>query len=77
MIVDRCRYRQPVAPIILLIGGQVSQEQFHPLILSFGDAVCLGMKRRGYVLFYTEALTQGLGEMRRKLGISVRNDSGW
>ena len=39
------------------------QEQFHPLILSFGDAVRLGMKRRGYILFYTEALAQGFGEV--------------
>ena len=54
----------------------MSQEQFHPLILSFGNAVRLGVKRRGYVLFYTKALTQGFSEMRRETGVPVRNDSG-
>ena len=77
MVVHRRRYRQPLAPVVLLIGGQVSQEQLYPLILPFRDAVRLGVKRRGYVLFYTEALAQGFGEMRRKTGVPVRNDSGW
>ena len=43
---------EPVTPIILLVGRQMSQEQFHPLILPFRDAVRLGMEGRGDVLFY-------------------------
>ena len=63
MIVCCGRHRKPIAPVVLLVGRQVSQKQFHPLILSFRDSVRLGMKGRGYVLLYAEALAQHFGEM--------------
>ena len=35
------RYWQPLSPVILLRGGEVSQEQFDPLIFIFREAVGL------------------------------------
>ena len=77
MVVHRRCYGEPIAPIVLLIGGQVSQEQFYPLILPFRDSICLGMEGRGYVLFYAETLTQCFGKMGRKTGVPIRDDFSW
>ena len=71
VVVDCGGHRKPVLPFVLLRVSGEAEELLNPLVLSFREAVCLGVEGRGDVLLNLQLLAKGFGEVGGEARVSV------
>lgn len=62
-----------MCPVVLLMHGEEVEELFYPLVFSFGQAISLRMECSQNVLFDSQLIAEGFGEMRHELWVSIQN----
>ncbi len=68
--------RKPGGPIFGLARGDETKVLFYPLVLSFGQAIGLGVEGRGQILLNTQPHGQCLSKVRCEVGVSIRDQLG-
>ena len=61
-------------PVVLLVHGDHLQELLHPLILSLGQPVSLGVEGCPHVLSHSQSSAQRFSEVQGESGVSIQDD---
>jgi len=71
VVVNSGSDREPFIPVILLSHCEETEVLLYPLVLSFGEPICLGMERGGQILCYPKLCSEGFAEVRCEMGVTV------